>query len=207
MAANRVGKTEGAGGYEITAHLTGRYPRWWRGRRFPHPIAAWMAGKTNESTRDILQPKLFGKVSYSGADKVVAGTGMIPGEDILDVSWKGHDLIDQVVIQHRDRHGEKDGESVLGVKSYQQGRGAFEGTEKHVIWLDEEPEGQEGLGIYGECLTRTMTVGGILMLTFTPLKGMSQVVLQFMPGGKLPDGGIVESEDTELQEGHGAAAA
>src|SRR5258706_11323160 len=39
MAANRVGKTEGVGGYETTLHLTGVYPPWWEGRRFERPIA------------------------------------------------------------------------------------------------------------------------------------------------------------------------
>ena len=55
MAANRVGKTEGMGGYETALHLTGRYPDWWPGRRFDHPVQWWAAGKTNETTRDIVQ--------------------------------------------------------------------------------------------------------------------------------------------------------
>ena len=38
MAANRVGKTEGTGGYETTLHITGLYPHWWEGRRFEEPI-------------------------------------------------------------------------------------------------------------------------------------------------------------------------
>ncbi len=62
LAANRVGKTEGIGGFETTLHLTGRYPPWWEGRRFDRPIRAWAAGKTNETTRDIIQAKLFGSV-------------------------------------------------------------------------------------------------------------------------------------------------
>jgi hypothetical protein len=33
MAGNRVGKTVAAG-TELTYHLTGCYPHWWRGRRF-----------------------------------------------------------------------------------------------------------------------------------------------------------------------------
>ena len=41
MAANRVGKTFGAGGYETTCHLTGDYPHWWGGRRFDQPPEAW----------------------------------------------------------------------------------------------------------------------------------------------------------------------
>ena len=61
MAANRVGKTEGGGGYELTLHLTGRYPDWWPGRRFNHPIDAWAAGDTNETVRDIIQLKLMGR--------------------------------------------------------------------------------------------------------------------------------------------------
>lgn len=37
-AANRIGKTEGIGGYELTCHLTGNYPDWWVGKRFFRPI-------------------------------------------------------------------------------------------------------------------------------------------------------------------------
>src|SRR3546814_18531691 len=76
MAANRVGKTEGVGGYETTLHLTGEYPSWWEGRRFERPIAAWVAGKTNETTRAIVQTKLFGRVEGSGVRKRFAGTGI-----------------------------------------------------------------------------------------------------------------------------------
>ena len=38
LAANRVGKTEGGGGYESTLHLTGDYPSWWTGRTFDRPV-------------------------------------------------------------------------------------------------------------------------------------------------------------------------
>ena len=72
------------------------------------------------------------------------------------------------------------GISTLGLKSYDQRREAFQGTEKHVIWLDEEPP----LAIYTECLLRTMTTNGLIICTFTPLLGLSDVVLLFLPGGK-----------------------
>ncbi len=62
MAANRVGKTV-AGAYELTLHLTGRYPTWWEGRRFNQPISSWVSGSTNQTTRDILQSTLLGKPS------------------------------------------------------------------------------------------------------------------------------------------------
>ena len=60
MAANRIGKTESIGGYEMVLHMTGRYPSWWKGRRFDQPVSAWAAGDTGKTTRDILQMKLLG---------------------------------------------------------------------------------------------------------------------------------------------------
>lgn len=172
MAANRVGKTV-SGGYESTCHLTGLYPDWWPGRRFRRPTSGWVAGKTNETTRDILQKKLLGKV-VKGATKSLTGTGIVPGDLLGDVTWKAGmpDLVDTVMVQHVS--GEW---STLGVKSYQQGRGSFEGTEQDFIWLDEEPPRD----VYEECLIRTATTGGIVMLTFTPLEGLSEVVMQFLP--------------------------
>lgn len=167
MSANRIGKTESGGGYETSLHLTGIYPAWWEGKRFERRIRAWVAGKTNETTRDIIQRKLLGP-------KNDFGTGLIPGDHIGRITWKQgvQDLVDTVQIKHEDGRW-----SLLGLKSYQQGRSSFEGTEQDLIWLDEEPP----LDIYGECLIRTATTDGLVMLTFTPLEGMSQVVLSFMP--------------------------
>lgn len=178
MAANRVGKTFSAGGYELTCHLTGLYPKWWEGKRFRAPIRALACGKTNETTRDIVQTTLLGDVEYHGSRKVVDGTGVIPieliGTDAGQLTWKQGvaDLIDTVKVKHKSG-----GWSKLGFKSYQQGRGAFEGTSQHVIWDDEEPP----MDVYGEQIIRTATTKGILMLTFTPLEGMSDVVQQFLP--------------------------
>ena len=177
MAGNRCGKTV-AGAFETTCHLTGRYPHWWEGRRFRHPIRAWACGKTNETTRDIVQKELLGDIEYEGARKVVDGSGMIPidciGKHSGSIAWKQGvaDLIDTIKIKHISG-----GWSKLGFKSYQQGRGAFEGTAQHVIWDDEEPP----MDIYGEQIIRTATTKGIMMITFTPLAGMSDVVQQFLP--------------------------
>lgn len=183
LAANRVGKTEGVGGYECATHTTGRYPPWWKGHRFEYPVDWWAAGKTNETTRDIIQAKLFGKITMVGTRKRLSGTGLIPGEDIADVQFKrGADLID--VAQIKNQFG---GFSTIGLKSYEQGRGVFEGTEKHGVWFDEEPP----LNVYIEARIRTMTTSGHMLLTFTPMEGMSEVVMEFLPGGALPGSGVV----------------
>lgn len=191
LAANRVGKSEGVGAYEATLHLTGQYPKWWTGRRFAKPVHGWCAGKTNETTRDIVQTKLLGPTRMgTGGDegrKTFEGTGMIPGETIGAVTWKQGlaDLADTIKIKHK-----AGGWSILGLKSYQQGRGSFEGTEQDFIWLDEEPP----LDVYAECLIRTMTTDGLILLTFTPLEGMSDVVMNFLEEGQMPN------SDTEAEE-------
>lgn len=165
IAGNRTGKTE-AGAYELACHLTGRYPDWWVGKRFTTPIEAWAGGINNGATRDVIQDKLLGK-------KDERGTGMIPGDAIIHVTNKQGlpDAADTVYVRHVSG-----GRSLLGFKSYEQGRESWQGTEKHVVWLDEEPE----LDVYTEALMRTATTGGIMLLTFTPLLGMSDVVKSFV---------------------------
>jgi phage terminase large subunit-like protein len=168
MAGNRVGKTEG-GSYETVCHLTGRYPDWWKGKRFNHPTRGWAAGDTGKTVREIIQMSLLGPWH----DK---GTGMIPGELLAHVTPKAGvpEAADVIYVKHA-----LGGLSAVTLKSYDQRREAFQGTSLDFIWLDEECP----LDIYTECLLRTMTTEGVLYLTFTPLAGLSEVVLSFMPGG------------------------
>ena len=49
------------------------------------------------------------------------------------------------------------------------------GTSRDVIWLDEECL----LDIYNECNVRTATTNGIMLVTFTPLDGLTQMVVSF----------------------------
>jgi phage terminase large subunit-like protein len=173
LAGNRVGKSEGVGAYELTLHLTGRYPEWWNGRRFDQAIEAWAVGDTSKTVhREILQPKLLGKPGR-------LGTGMIPGDSILRPVVKPGvpEAIETVYVAHVSG-----GESVLTFKSYEQGRESFQGSEKHVIWLDEEcPK-----DVYVECLIRTMTTNGLVILTFTPLLGLTELIRDFLGEGYNP---------------------
>lgn len=166
IAANRIGKTEGVGGFETTLHLTGLYPSWWAGRRFNQPITGWACGDTNRTTRDIVQRVLMGPTGDYG-------TGMIPKDLIVRHTTKVGiaDAIEQVFVRHVSG-----GISELGFKSYDSGRDQFQGTNRHLIWLDEEP----ARDIYVECLLRTMNVGGMVMATFTPLLGMSDLCRDFL---------------------------
>ena len=126
---------------------------------------------------------LLGDIAFEGQRKMIDGSGLIPRE-LIDrsnggVTWKQGvaDLVDTIRIKHVTG-----GWSRLALKSYQQGRGSYEGTALDVIWDDEEPP----MDVYGEQLIRTATTNGIIMLTFTPLEGMSEVVLQFLPASMRP---------------------
>lgn len=180
LAANRVVKTEGVGAYETSLHLTGHYPEWWKGRRFDRPISAWAAGDTSKTTRDIIQRKLLGKYGEFG-------TGMIPGECFLHSTPKPGipEAVEMVHVKHV-----AGGKSTITLKSYDQRREAFQGTEQDLIWLDEECDRE----IYTECLMRTMTTDGLIILTFTPLLGMTDIVRDFLQMG---------SEDNEQIPSHG----
>lgn len=163
LAGNRCGKTF-CGAMEMIFHLTGLYPAWWEGARYNRPVQAWAASVTAEATRDILQ------ATYMGAGE---GHGLIPPYLITRKTIKRGvaDAVDQVYVRHVSG-----GQSVLGFKSYDQGREKFQGTARDMIHLDEEPD----ISIYEECLTRTMTVAGHILLTMTPLKGMTEVCQRFM---------------------------
>lgn len=175
LAGNRCGKTE-AGAMEVAIHLTGRYPEWWTGKRFSGPIRCWSAGVTGESTRDVVQTKLFGPFER----REDWGTGAIP-HDALDhariATGRGiPHAIDSAPIRHHDAQGRFDGWSSLAFKSYERGREKWQGAGLELVWFDEEPP----LDIYLEGLTRTNETGGVVLLTCTPLLGMSDVMRRFL---------------------------
>lgn len=170
IAGNQLGKTWSAG-FETAMHLTGRYPDWWDGAYFPHPVAGWAAGVTGEVTRDSVQRILCGRIN-------ALGTGAIPAEAIKDKALKRGvaDSVDTLVIRHGGGGDVQAGESLLGFKSYDQGREKFQAESLDFVWFDEEPPED----VYTEGLTRTNATDGIVWMTFTPLKGMSSVVKRFL---------------------------
>ncbi len=176
IAGNQLGKTWSAG-FETAMHLTGRYPDWWEGAEFDSPVAAWAAGVTSEVTRDSVQRVLCGRIN-------AIGTGAIPKNAIKEKSMKRGvaDAIDTLIVLWGGGGDVQAKESLLGFKSYDQGREKFQAETLDIVWFDEEPPED----IYIEGLTRTNATEGIVYMTFTPLKGMSTVVKRYlvdkMPG-------------------------
>lgn len=168
MAGNQLGKTL-AGSMEWAMHLTGRYPDWWNGRRFELPVRLWAAGETRVSTRDTVQKLLIGEPEKEEE----WGTGSIPGDALVDTFRAAGvtNALDSVIVKHVSG-----GTSTLLFKAYEQGRAKWQGETLHGVWFDEEPD----LDIYTEGMTRTNATDGVVILTFTPLKGMSDVVQMYL---------------------------
>jgi len=172
FAGNRCGKTVG-GCAELAYHLTGQYPDWWKGHRFKRPIKAWCASTTREKTIGGLQEMLMGKMSD-------LGTSFIPWARIGNVEKTPNVTggVSRVRVRCGDIHENQ--ESTLSFKSYEQGRKAFETERVDFILLDEEPP----YDIYRECQMRLLgsdkDAGGLMLLTFTPLQGMTKVCLSFL---------------------------
>ena len=176
IAANRCGKTECAL-TELVYHLTGEYPDWWEGKVFDTPIVAWVIGVTNEATKTTLQHKLLGlRGEY--------GTGLIPARNITRTTARSGvaDGVEDIFVRHISG-----GTSTVTLKSQQQGWETLQGASVHFVLFDEEPPYK----MYSEALMRTATTNGVMLLTFTPQQGLSEVVLSFLPGGAKPDNGEV----------------
>lgn len=183
MAASQSGKTWCAAA-ETAMHLTGRYPEGWAGKRFDKPVRGMAASETSKLTRDGVQVHLCG---WPATEK---GTGMIPASDIIETpaAQGTADAFDYLRVKYISG-----GESICYLRSYDQGRERVQAMTLDFVWLDEEPE----LDYYTECLTRTNTTLGLVYLTFTPIKGITDVVQRFL--GKHPGTSITNMtlEDAE----------
>lgn len=164
LAANRVGKSV-AGSFEAACHATGQYPTWWAGRVFDEPTHGWVVGPDARTVRDTVQQELLGPIGEWG-------TGMLPAHVLGKVSMlQGTPgAIDTIQVRHVSG-----GWSTIGFKNYKQDIQAFMGTARHWIWCDEECP----IEIWNECNIRTATTNGIMLATFTPLEGLTRMVVNF----------------------------
>lgn len=169
LGGNRSGKSF-AGSYEDVCHLTGLYPSWWEGKRFSRPTHGWSCGDTGKTLRDILQETLLGPPGEAD----LRGTGMIPEHLIVRTTPRmgSPDAVESIFVRHVTG-----GLSSLQLKAYEQGRVAFQGTSQDFVHLDEECDNT----IYTECLLRTLTTKGVVYVTATPLLGLTDLMLAFLP--------------------------
>jgi phage terminase large subunit-like protein len=169
MAGNQLGKTLSVG-MEVAMHLTGLYPEWWEGKRFDRPTR-WLCGSASaELTRKGIQRILLGPPET----EALWGTGTIPRAKVR--SWARRqgvaDTIDTITVTTP-----WGGDSSIQLAGYEQGRVKWSADTVDGVWLDEEPPED----IYMEAKTRTNVTLGPVILSLTPLLGMSTVVKRFYP--------------------------
>lgn len=169
------------GSYELALHLTGEYPEWWQGHKFKKAIKVWVICESGSLWRDSMQQVLLGSVGEE------VGTGLLRKDLIHDTkSMPGvPGAIGQIQTKHK-----KGGISSVTVKTFEMGRNQFQAATLDLIIFDEEPPDD----IYSECIARLRGVQGVkepgkCMMMFTPLKGLTDVVLRYLPSGRFPPGG------------------
>jgi len=172
IAGNRPGKSHAGGGH-TAYHLTGRYPDWWKGRRYDYPVQWVCGGKNNEKTRDLLQGALFGEPSREDA----WGTGFVPKKDIGKFTRKPGvpDAKYHVYVKHHT-DGVEDGWSKITFLAYDMGKDGWMGFKANGVWLDEEPPED----IMGQANRSIIDEGGIVYMTFTPENGKTAVLNSMM---------------------------
>ena len=173
LAANKVGKTQ-LGAYCVTCWTTGRYPEWWPGRVFEGPLTAWVCNKTAKDCRDINEAELLGPTG----NEYERGTGMLPSHLLGKCTPKPGTphAFEFINVEHVSG-----GTSYIVSKSYDQGREAFQGRNIPVIWNDEEVPKD----IADEEKLRIMTVSGLILYTYTPINGLTEMTMEFMESAGL----------------------
>ena len=170
LAANRIGKTVSTC-QECAYHLTGLYPEWWpaEAKRFAKPTTWFVAGEGWEQVARVLQDELLGTKDI----KIVGhlGTGAIPRSCIVTETMR-NDGANVIGVEIRHVSGTN---SYLLFGNYTQEVRNLQGFKLDGVIFDEQPPDD----IFSELVTRTATTQGMVLCSFTPLKGLNGLVSKF----------------------------
>jgi phage terminase large subunit-like protein len=145
IGGNRSGKSKVGEG--IVSRVVRREGPIYRRLRNPkgRQLKIWVAPQTDEKAKSLWEPRLL---------KMFEG---------LEVRY--------VQSPHRlFEWKDADGGGTLWIKSQEQGFLAFESDDVDLVLFDEEPEDRR---VYASAKTRLATTNGAVVLTFTPLNGMT----------------------------------
>jgi phage terminase large subunit-like protein len=178
---HNTGKSE-LGAYWTAAHATGLYPDWWEGKRFDTATVGYAATETWTYVATRCQAKLLGTSTYEDLKNLAGdfGTGMIPADLILRIGPRigSTEACAYVDVQHVSG-----GVSRIEFKSYEQGRSAFQGDNRHYGWFDEEDR-THGASFFAEVVQRFRgpCEGGVYLHTMTSLYGWTELATMFVYG-------------------------
>ena len=170
LAANRIGKTVSTC-TETAFHLTGLYPDWWpkTAKRFDKPVTAMVAGEGWSQVALVLQNELLGTNDVKIEEQI--GTGAIPKDRIVFNTMR-KDGANCIGVEIRHRSGSN---SYLLFANYTQEVRQMQGFKLNLAVFDEQPPDD----FFSEIVTRTATTQGMVLCSFTPLKGLNGLVSKF----------------------------
>lgn len=153
FGGNRSGKTE-CGAVEVVWLARGIHPY----RKNKESTVGWVCSVSTKVQRDVAQKKILSYLDPEWIDKIVMVSG--------SASDPENGIIDKIIVKNVS--GKK---SVIGFKSYEEGREKFQGASLDYVWFDEEPPKE----IYEEGCMRVFDKQGDIFGTMTPLKGLTFV--------------------------------
>jgi phage terminase large subunit-like protein len=180
VLGTQQGKTTAAS-FELAFRAVDYFPDWHSG---PHPqppaierpqkFTGWYAGVSSQLVRDGAQLKLIGDISQ---DKGL-GSGAIPLDYIEKITLARGiaNFVDTVTVRR-----ESGGHAILQSKTYEQSARMFQAVPCDLVWLDEDPGYDDT--IYGECLGRTIATNGGIVVSLTPMLGLTPIRKRFIDGG------------------------
>ncbi|MGL5579647.1 MAG: terminase large subunit domain-containing protein [Cetobacterium sp.] len=171
-SGNQTGKSYGAA-YEFAMHVTGLYQDYYEGDRIEGSgYDFWCIGIKLDSTARVIQKLLFGTEDMRNEDAI--GTGAIPRRmiDFESISKDGKRL-----LSARVKHV-SGGYNTISFFAAEQGQNGLMGSVVKFVWIDEEHE-HKGVEVYAQCVTRTATTKGHILMTATPEFGMTPLQKMF----------------------------
>jgi phage terminase large subunit-like protein len=178
-AGSQQGKTH-AGAAQMAFDLCALYPEWYKGRRFltppkierPYDFVGWGGSTTQDKTREGIQSKLFGDIFVDGG----LGSGLVPLDNIIGrpVMARGiSGFIDTAILRR-----EGGGKAAFRQKTYAMGREGWQVESVDEVWMDEDSSKQDNT-IYSEVVARTTATRGQIIVTMTPVPGLTELRKRF----------------------------
>jgi PBSX family phage terminase large subunit len=152
FAGNKSGKTHCGAKFIVQAALGERAERYGLEVLYREPIDIWVGSVDYRIQRESAQRE----VEY-----------FLPQAEIKKPYMLQNGILDRVELVNG---------STIGFKTYEQGRKAWQGPKRHIVWFDEEPPED----IVKEGMSRLISKNAKLIFTMTPLLGQTFVHKKFI---------------------------
>ena len=180
VLGSQQGKSH-ATSHEMAFSACDWWPDWHKGAHPPAPnierparFIGWYCGVSSQAVRDNLQLKLLGPIDQKDG----LGTGAIPLDYIRGVTMaRGIASFADSITVKRDSGGI----GVLQSKTFEQDVRMFQGTPVDLALVDEDIGYDDR--IYNELLARTISTDGRIIVSLTPMLGMTPIRKRFLAGG------------------------